>query len=132
MRALRTLELRTVQLAALHRTDAQAGRIQALAEQDVVLTVPASFDEEARELTVAAAREAAAVQLGGFEPEQEECERLNAQAKTDSAGFRSLRYVPTAVGRAADLAEHRQVGRDNRASRGERLRQRLAGGRDGV
>ena len=29
-----------------------------LAEQDVVLTVPASFDEEARELTVAAAREA--------------------------------------------------------------------------
>ena len=29
-----------------------------LAEQDVVLTVPASFDEEARELTVMAAREA--------------------------------------------------------------------------
>lgn len=29
-----------------------------LAEQDVVLTVPASFDEEARELTVAAAKEA--------------------------------------------------------------------------
>src|SRR5260370_29934177 len=30
----------------------------ALAEQDIVLTVPASFDEEARELTVMAAREA--------------------------------------------------------------------------
>src|SRR2546423_7952888 len=29
-----------------------------LAEQDIVLTVPASFDEEARELTVMAAREA--------------------------------------------------------------------------
>ncbi len=29
-----------------------------IAEQDVVLTVPASFDEEARELTVEAAREA--------------------------------------------------------------------------
>src|SRR5215468_3736526 len=29
-----------------------------LAEQDIVLTVPASFDEEARELTVLAAREA--------------------------------------------------------------------------
>src|SRR5277367_5237323 len=29
-----------------------------LAQQDIVLTVPASFDEEARELTVAAAREA--------------------------------------------------------------------------
>ncbi len=31
---------------------------QPLAQQDVVLTVPASFDEEARELTVTAAREA--------------------------------------------------------------------------
>ena len=29
-----------------------------LAEQDIVLTVPASFDEEARELTVMAARDA--------------------------------------------------------------------------
>lgn len=43
---------------------------------------------------------APAVEAIGFEPEQEECERLNAQARTDSAGFRSLRYVPTAVGRA--------------------------------
>src|SRR5262249_20166476 len=31
---------------------------QPLAQQDIVLTVPASFDEEARELTVMAAREA--------------------------------------------------------------------------
>jgi FkbM family methyltransferase len=45
---------------------------------------------------------ASAVEAIGFEPEQEECERLNAQARTDSAGFRSLRYVPTAVGRAAE------------------------------
>lgn len=45
---------------------------------------------------------ASAIEAIGFEPEQEECERLNAQAKTDSAGFRSLRYVPTAVGRAAE------------------------------
>jgi hypothetical protein len=35
----------------------------ALGEQNVVLTVPASFDEEARELTVAAAREAGIEQL---------------------------------------------------------------------
>src|SRR5215813_4018740 len=34
-----------------------------LAEQDIVLTVPASFDEEARELTVMAAREAGIEQL---------------------------------------------------------------------
>jgi hypothetical protein len=35
-----------------------AGKYGPLAEQDVVLTVPASFDEEARELTVMAAKEA--------------------------------------------------------------------------
>jgi molecular chaperone DnaK (HSP70) len=34
-----------------------------LAEQDIVLTVPASFDEEARELTVTAAREAGLTRL---------------------------------------------------------------------
>lgn len=45
---------------------------------------------------------AAAVEAIGFEPEQGECERLNAQARTDTRGFRSLRYVPTAVGRAAE------------------------------
>ncbi len=36
----------------------EESRGQALVEQDVVLTVPASFDEEARELTVQAARDA--------------------------------------------------------------------------
>jgi FkbM family methyltransferase len=45
---------------------------------------------------------AAAMEAIGFEPEQEECERLNAQAKVDTGAFRSLRYVPTAVGRAAE------------------------------
>jgi molecular chaperone DnaK (HSP70) len=36
----------------------QAGKYGPLAEQEIVLTVPASFDEEARELTVQAAKEA--------------------------------------------------------------------------
>lgn len=45
---------------------------------------------------------AAAVEAIGFEPEQEECGRLNALAETETRGFRSLRYVPTAVGRAAE------------------------------
>ena len=36
----------------------QRAKGEALAEQEIVLTVPASFDEEARELTVMAAREA--------------------------------------------------------------------------
>jgi hypothetical protein len=42
-----------------HLAEAFQGRFgQPLREQEIVLTVPASFDEEARELTVAAAREA--------------------------------------------------------------------------
>jgi molecular chaperone DnaK (HSP70) len=42
-----------------HLTDAFSKQFNApIAEQNVVLTVPASFDEEARELTVSAAREA--------------------------------------------------------------------------
>lgn len=42
-----------------HLTDAfEKERSVAIGEQDVVLTVPASFDEEARELTVQAARDA--------------------------------------------------------------------------
>ena len=40
-----------------------APRALPLAEQDIVLTVPASFDEEARELTVMAARDAGLEQL---------------------------------------------------------------------
>jgi len=39
------------------------GRYGPLAEQDIVLTVPASFDEEARELTVRAAEEAGLAKL---------------------------------------------------------------------
>ncbi len=38
--------------------DTQPGNFGLLADQEVVLTVPASFDEEARELTVKAAAEA--------------------------------------------------------------------------
>lgn len=47
-----------------HLADAwESDRGSKLGEQNVVLTVPASFDEEARELTVAAAREAGIEQL---------------------------------------------------------------------
>jgi actin-like ATPase involved in cell morphogenesis len=47
-----------------HLSDAwEKDRGSRLGEQNVVLTVPASFDEEARELTVAAAREAGIEQL---------------------------------------------------------------------
>jgi hypothetical protein len=47
-----------------HLADAwETDRGSKLGEQNVVLTVPASFDEEARELTVAAAREAGIEQL---------------------------------------------------------------------
>jgi hypothetical protein len=47
-----------------HLADAWAAdQSSKLGEQNVVLTVPASFDEEARELTVAAAREAGIEQL---------------------------------------------------------------------
>src|SRR3984885_3979113 len=47
-----------------HLADAwEKERGSKLGEQNVVLTVPASFDEEARELTVAAAREAGIEQL---------------------------------------------------------------------
>jgi FkbM family methyltransferase len=44
---------------------------------------------------------APAVEAIGFEPDQTECDRLNARAGEESAGagLRSLRYVPTAVGR---------------------------------
>ena len=36
----------------------KSGRFGPLSEHEIVLTVPASFDEEARELTVSAASEA--------------------------------------------------------------------------
>src|SRR6202021_1618838 len=41
----------------------KSGRFGPLSEQQVVLTVPASFDEEARELTVQAAHDAGIEQL---------------------------------------------------------------------
>jgi FkbM family methyltransferase len=34
----------------------------------------------------------------GFEPDKTECDRLNASAGADRGGWRSLRYVPVAVG----------------------------------
>lgn len=44
----------------------------------------------------------AAVEAIGFEPDAEECDRLNAKADARAAGLRALRYIPTAVGRAAE------------------------------
>jgi FkbM family methyltransferase len=43
-----------------------------------------------------------AVEAIGFEPDNTECEALNAAAAHDTLGYRALRYVPTAVGRAAE------------------------------
>ena len=56
-RALAGGGLRALPGASSARSGTRA-RAPPLAEQDIVLTVPASFDEEARELTVMAAREA--------------------------------------------------------------------------
>lgn len=44
----------------------------------------------------------AAVEAIGFEPDMEECDRLNARADARAAGLRGLRYIPTAVGRASE------------------------------
>ena len=57
-RVLSPVEVSTRLLSAIREAWDQSGLFGALAEQDVVLTVPASFDEEARELTVKAAEEA--------------------------------------------------------------------------
>src|SRR4051795_9790924 len=48
-RVLSPVEVSAKLLGALREAWDQSGRFGALAEQDVVLTVPASFDEEARE-----------------------------------------------------------------------------------
>jgi molecular chaperone DnaK (HSP70) len=56
-RVLSPVEVSTRFLAKF-REEWDRARGMPLAEQDIVLTVPASFDEEARELTVLAAREA--------------------------------------------------------------------------
>jgi FkbM family methyltransferase len=42
----------------------------------------------------------AAVEAIGFEPDSEECDRLNASVDAGALGLRALRYIPTAVGRA--------------------------------
>ncbi len=57
-RVLSPVEVSTAVLAQIRDAWLQAHPTKPLAEQDIVLTVPASFDEEARELTVQAAREA--------------------------------------------------------------------------
>src|SRR5882762_2425865 len=57
-RVLSPVEVSTSILAQIRDAWNQEHPNAPLAEQDIVLTVPASFDEEARELTVQAAREA--------------------------------------------------------------------------
>lgn len=57
-RILSPVEVSARFLKAMREAWDNAGKYGPLAEQDVVLTVPASFDEEARELTVQAASEA--------------------------------------------------------------------------
>jgi molecular chaperone DnaK (HSP70) len=57
-RVLSPVEVSARFIATMREAWDNAGQFGPLAEQDVVLTVPASFDEEARELTVKAAEEA--------------------------------------------------------------------------
>jgi molecular chaperone DnaK (HSP70) len=57
-RVLSPVEVSARFLSTIREAWDTSGRFGPLAEQDVVLTVPASFDEEARELTVKAAEEA--------------------------------------------------------------------------
>jgi molecular chaperone DnaK (HSP70) len=57
-RVLSPVEVSTAVLAQIRDAWNQTHPSQPLSEQDIVLTVPASFDEEARELTVQAARDA--------------------------------------------------------------------------
>lgn len=57
-RVLSPVEVSSRFLAAMREAWDKSGKFGPLAEQDVVLTVPASFDEEARELTVKAANDA--------------------------------------------------------------------------
>ena len=57
-RVLSPVEVSAKFISTMREAWDASGRFGPLAEQDVVLTVPASFDEEARELTVKAAEEA--------------------------------------------------------------------------
>ncbi len=62
-RVLSPVEVSTRLLATMRDAWDKSGRFGTLADMDVVLTVPASFDEEARELTVKAAAEAGLTKL---------------------------------------------------------------------
>ena len=62
-RVMSPVEVSTRLLNAIRDAWDQSGKFGPLAEQDVVLTVPASFDEEARELTVKAANDAGLMKL---------------------------------------------------------------------
>jgi molecular chaperone DnaK (HSP70) len=57
-RVLSPVEVSSKFISTMREAWDKSGRFGPLAEQDVVLTVPASFDEEARELTVKAAEDA--------------------------------------------------------------------------
>jgi molecular chaperone DnaK (HSP70) len=71
-----------------HLRDAWAARFPAhpLAEQDIVLTVPASFDEVARELTLRAAREAGLERVTLLEEPQAAFYDFTARHRGDLAG----------------------------------------------
>ncbi|MES1260253.1 MAG: Hsp70 family protein [Acidobacteriota bacterium] len=62
-RVMSPVEVSARLIATIREAWDTAGRFKPLAELDVVLTVPASFDEEARELTVKAAAEAGLARL---------------------------------------------------------------------
>src|SRR4051794_4684932 len=62
-RVLSPVEVSARLLSAMREAWDRSGKFGRLAEQDLVLTVPASFDEEARELTVRAAQEAGLAKL---------------------------------------------------------------------
>ena len=62
-RVLSPVEVSARFLSTMREAWDNSGRFGPLTEQDVVLTVPASFDEEARELTVQAAHDAGLDQL---------------------------------------------------------------------
>jgi hypothetical protein len=73
--------------------------------QDIVLTVPASFDEEARELTVEAARRAGLHKLTLLEEPLAAFYAWIAENRSAPAGGRSSRPYPTAEGGDEDLRD---------------------------
>jgi molecular chaperone DnaK (HSP70) len=73
--------------------------------QDIVLTVPASFDEEARELTVEAARRAGLHQLTLLEEPLAAFYAWIAENRNAQAGLRSSLPYPTGEGDEEDLRD---------------------------